>query len=574
MRLTKNAIAILKERYLKVTNGIQETPEEMFQRVASNIAEIEERYGKDVSSARESFLAIMRELDFLPNSPTLMNAGRDLQQLSACFVLPIEDSLESIFDTLKNAALIQKSGGGTGFSFSRIRPKNDLVKTTGGRASGPISFIKCYDAVTEAVKQGGVRRGANMAILRVDHPDILEFIRAKADTQEINNFNISVALTDHFMKAVENNEDYPLINPATNQEVRKIKAKQVFDLIVEMAWQNGEPGIVFIDRMNEHNPTPKVGQFEATNPCAEQPLLAYESCNLGSINLANMVKSGSSGWEINWDKLESTIQVAVHFLDNVIDANRYPLKEIEKMTKGNRKIGLGVMGFADLLIKLDIPYNSEEGVSLARTLMQFIEAKAHQASGFLAKERGVFPNYDQSVYPAKSKVMRNATVTTIAPTGTISIIANCSGGIEPLFALAYTRRALDDQVFYEVNPMLENFLREKGLYVEELITEIIRTGSLNNELCRQRIPEDIRKVFVTAHEISPIWHVRMQAAFQEFTDNAVSKTVNFPQEATKDDVRQVFLEAYRNGCKGVTVYRSGSRPGQVLTVGCGEDCLL
>ena len=560
MQLSENAQTVLERRYLaKENNEIVETPEDMLRRVAKNIAQLEED-----PIWEERFFEVMDNLEFLPNSPTLMNAGRHLQQLSACFVLPIEDSMEGIFDTLKNTALIQKSGGGTGFSFSRLRPNADVVSTTGGVASGPVSFMKAYNATTDAIKQGGTRRGANMGILRVDHPDILHFIQCKADTNEITNFNISVGLTEKFMQAAFAGENYDLINPRSQEVVGQLNAQEVFELIVEMAWKNGEPGIIFLDRINRANPTPHVGEIEATNPCGEQPLLPNESCNLGSINLAKMARLEGDKWTVNWDRLQEVVEIGVRFLDNVIEVNDYPISALRDMTDANRKIGLGVMGFADRLMRLGVPYNSDEGVELGREIMRFIQTKGHDASSQLAEERGSFPNWEGSIFEKSGRPMRNATVTTIAPTGTISIIAGCSSGIEPVFALAFTRNVLDNDQLIEVNAQFEAILKEEGLYSPELIKMVAQAGNVQDIAA---IPAELRRVFVTAYETSPEWHIRMQAAFQEFTDNAVSKTVNFPKEATKEDIRHVYELAYELGCKGVTVYRAGSREGEVLTVG-------
>ena len=567
MNIGKSAMTVLEKRYLiKDENGRPtETVEELFKRVASTIASADEKYSDfDKENSEKEFFDMISGLDFLPNSPTLMNAGRLLGQLSACFVLPVGDSMEEIFEAIKQAALIHKSGGGTGFSFSRLRQKGSTVNSTGGVASGPISFMKVFNTATEAVKQGGTRRGANMGMLRIDHPDILEFIDCKSDGSEITNFNISVAITEKFMEAVENGTDYELIEPNTGNSIATLSARDVFEKIVSAAHKNGEPGIVFIDRLNRANIVPTVGEIEATNPCGEQPLLPYESCNLGSINLVNMLKQGENGkYEIDFDKLADTTKKAVHFLDNVIDVNNYPLEEIDRMTKSTRKIGLGVMGFADMLLMLGIPYNSEEGVATAEKIMGFINDTAKAESRVLAETRGAFPLFEQSIYKDETPI-RNGTVTTIAPTGTLSIIAGVSSGVEPVFAYVFIRNVMDGTELIEVNPILKNELIRRGIYSDELMKKIAAEGSLSHI---PGIPDDMKKVFVSAHDVSPLWHVKMQAAFQRHIDNAVSKTVNFPSSATKEDVKEVYKLAYKLGCKGVTIYRDGSRDSQVLNVG-------
>lgn len=569
IELSHSARVVLEKRYLKKNErGLAvETAEDMFRRVADNIAGIEYNYGKtkeEVEELASRYFTLMARMEFLPNSPTLMNAGRDLQQLSACFVLPIEDSMESIFEAIKQTALIHQSGGGTGFSFSALRPANDPVASTGGIASGPISFMKVFNATTDVVKQGGTRRGANMGILSVDHPDILEFITAKDERGALNNFNLSVAITEEFMKAVEEGKSYPLVNPRSGKTVRKLKAKDVFDLIVEMAWRSGEPGIIFIDRINRDNPTPHLGRIESTNPCGEQPLLPYESCNLGSINLVKMVSYKRGYPEVDYERLGYVVNTAVRFLDDVIDANRYPFQKIEQMTRGNRKIGLGIMGFADLLINLGISYNSNAALETAENVMKFIKDKAVIASEALAGERGVFPKWEGSVYDKDGgRRIRNATLTTIAPTGSISIIANASSGVEPLFALSFVREILDGEKLIEVHPIFEKVAKMEGFYTPELMKTIAQKGSLKTI---DVIPQEIKNLFVTSHDIEPEWHVKMQAAFQKYTDNAVSKTVNFPFEATRDKIRDVFMLSYKEGCKGITIYRYGSRDRQVLNI--------
>lgn len=565
LKLTINAVRVLERRYLlKDVNGnVIETPSQMFRRVAKAIATADKFYDSsvDLKKIEGAFYRVMVNLDFLPNSPTLMNAGTEIGQLSACFVIPVEDSIEGIFDALKTMAIIHKTGGGTGFSFSKLRPKGDIVMSTKGVASGPVSFMQIFDVTTDVIKQGGRRRGANMGVLSVYHPDIIEFITAKEREGVLKNFNVSVAVTDEFMEAVQKDEEYELINPRTNKPEGKLQARDVFDLIVSSAWRTGDPGLIFLDEINRHNPTPDLGKIESTNPCGEVPLLPYESCNLGSINLLHMVKSDGS--EMDWEKLRRTVRVAVHFLDNVIDVNKYPLPEIAEMTRRNRKIGLGVMGFAEALIKLGIPYNSEEAINTAEKIMKIIEDEAIKKSMELASVRGSFPSFEGSKWDKLGySELRNATLTSIAPTGTISLIAGTSSGIEPLFAVSFVRNVMGTQLF-EVNPLFERIAKERGFYSVELMRKIAKTGSVQN---MNEIPSDVRRLFVTALEIEPEWHVRMQASFQKYVDNAVSKTVNLPYNATIDDVRKVYLLAYKLKCKGITVFRYGSRKEQVLVL--------
>lgn len=563
-QLSANALKVLERRYLKrdLNGNIMETPDQMFRRVADAIAKADLCFDAeaDTTALSDHFYNMMIGLEFLPNSPTLMNAGRELGQLSACFVLPIGDSMEDIFDAVKFTALVHKSGGGTGFSFSRLRPVNDVVMTTTGVSSGPISFMRVFDVATETIKQGGMRRGANMGILRVDHPDIMDFIMCKADPGQFHNFNISIGLTEAFMRAVENNETYELVNPRNGQVTGTMGARKVLDVIVNQAWENGEPGILFLDRINLYNTTPHIGVIEATNPCGEQPLLPFESCVLGSINLGKMVKEGG----IRWARLKEVVGLAVHFLDNVVEINQYPLPQIANATYGNRKIGLGIMGWADMLIALGIPYNSGQAIELAEKVMKVIHDEGHEASRILARQRGPFPSFKGSLFDQRGEdPIRNATITTIAPTGTISIIANASSGIEPLFAVAYLRQVMDDDILVEIHPLFESIAKERGFYSPDLMQCIAEKSSVRD---MEEIPEDVRRVFVTAHSISPEAHIQMQAVFQRHTDNAVSKTVNLSRTATIEDVKKVFELAYKLGCKGVTVYRDGSRENQVLTL--------
>lgn len=562
LKLTVSALRVLEQRYLlhDEAGNIIETPRELFRRVARTIAAVENRFGHaaDTKKLEQDFYSLMSNLEFLPNTPTLMNAGAPLGQLSACFVLPVGDSIIEIFEALKNMAIIHQSGGGTGFSFSRLRPKGDVVRSTKGVASGPVSFMKIFDTATGVMKQGGKRRGANMGILGVDHPDVIEFITSKSNEGTLSNFNISVGATDEFMEAVAKGKDWPLINPRTRREVRITGARDLFDLIVNNAWSSGDPGLIFLDEMNRHNPTPQFGSFEATNPCGELPLLPYESCNLGSINLAQMVSDG----DIDWAKLRKTIGLAIHFLDNVIEANIFPLSAVEEITKGNRKVGLGIMGFADALLKMGIAYDSEAALEKAEKIMKLMLEEARLASAGLAARRGAFPNFAGSIYDRpQGPELRNATVLSIAPTGTISIIAGCSSGIEPLFALAFVRNVMDGTRLLETNPVFEKVAREGHFYSEELMHQIARRGSVREV---EGVPEEVRRVFVTDWDIEPEWHVRMQAVFQKYSDNSVSKTVNLPEEATPREVQQIYLMAHQLECKGITVYRYGTKKDQVL----------
>ena len=569
--LTENARAVLKRRYqAKDREGnVIEEADEMFRRVAHNLVQADRNYGatdQEMEATEEEFHQVMRRLEYMPNSPTLMNAGRELQMLSACFVLPVLDAMESIFETVKQATLVQKSGGGTGFAFSRLRPEGDIVGSTGGVASGPVSFMRAFDGATEAVKQGSTRRGANMGILHVTHPDILRFIESKEDGKSISNFNISVAVTEEWMEKVQAGEEYDLINPRTGKATGRLNAREVFDLLARMAWKTGDPGIVFLDRINADNPTPQLGQIESTNPCGEQPLLPYESCNLGSVNLARMVRYTDQGAQIDWEKLARVIKTAVHMLDNVIDMNRYPIPQIEEMSKKTRRIGLGVMGFSDLLVQLGIPYDSEEALEAGEKVMEFVRQKTDEASVELAETRGVFPGWEGSIYDCPGGPrMRNSAPTTIAPTGTISIISGCSSGIEPLFALSYVRNVMDGTRLVEGNPFLEAVARNEGFYSIALMEQLAEKGSLHD--VDAEVPDWARRLFVTSHDITPEWHVRMQAAFQKHTANAVSKTINFPSGSTVRDIANAYMQAYELGCKGITIYRDGSKENQVLSTG-------
>jgi ribonucleoside-diphosphate reductase alpha chain len=567
--LSDNARRVLERRYLLKDEGgrIVETPRAMFRRVAKAVAEAELLYSKsaNVRECEQKFFDLMVNLDFLPNSPTLMNAGTDIGQLSACFVLPIRDSIREIFDAVKNMAMIHQSGGGTGFSFSPLRPKDDVVKSTGGIASGPLSFMRVFDEATEIVKQGGRRRGANMGILRVDHPDIVDFIRAKERRGFLTNFNISVSATDQFMELVKADGRYDLISPRTGKVTKTMRARGVFNRAAKSAWKTGDPGFIFIDEINRHNPTPNLGKIESTNPCGEQPLLPYESCNLGAINLSRMITEKT----IDWEKLKRTVHLGIHFLDNIIDINKFPLPEIEAITKGNRKIGLGVMGFAEMLIQLGTSYASDEGLEVAERVMGFIQEEAIAKSMELAHQRGSFPNFRGSLWEKKGyQSMRNATLVTIAPTGTISIIAGTSSGIEPLFAISFYREIMEGTRLLEVNPLFQSIAKTEGIANRELMERAALKGSIQNV---PGVPENMKRIFLTALDIPFEWHIEMQAAFQKYTDNAVSKTINLPQEATAEDVAKVYLMAYERKCKGITIFRYGSKKHQVLNIGLSKD---
>jgi len=562
LKLPLNTLLVLKRRYLLKDDqrSVIETPKELFRRVAKAVSEGESNFKSSSTKeeVEEGFFKMMSRLEFLPNSPTLMNAGTSLGQLSACFVLPVDDSIEGIFESLHNMAIIHQTGGGTGFDFSRLRPKGDLVSTTKGEASGPVSFMSIYNHATGVIVQGGRRRGANMGILRCDHPDIVEFVEAKLEEGAFSNFNLSVAVTDQFMEAVKKKESFALINPRTQEKVKSVRAAALFDLIVYSAWKSGDPGLVFLDEINRHNPTHQVGRIEATNPCGEIPLLPYESCNLASINLSKFVENGL----LEWQKLKERIWWGVRFLDDVIEVNRYPLPQIKDITFANRKIGLGVMGFADMLIKLGMPYDSQEAIRMALRLMKFFHEESEKASHSLAQERGVFANYDKSIYPAKNLTLRNATINTVAPTGTISIVAGCSSGIEPLFALSYVRNVLSGTRLFETHPLFEKELRQRGLYSRELMAKIGKSGSIQS---LEEVPQELKRIFITSFDVPPEQHLKIQAAFQKYTDNSVSKTINLPSDTTVEDVRSIYFMAHDLKCKGITVYRYGTKKEQVLS---------
>lgn len=560
--MSTNAIIVLAKRYLlrNEQGAITETPSRLFHRVAKAMAAVEAGYSKSVKRAEEEFYDTMASLHFLPNTPTLMNAGTPIGQLAACFVLPVDDDLRSIFHTLENAMLIHQSGGGTGFSFGRLRPKGDRVRSTQGVASGPLSFLTIYDKATEVIKQGGKRRGANMGIMPIDHPDVEEFINAKRKEGVLANFNVSVAITDKFMDAVAKDAEFELVNPRTKQPAKKLKAKELWNQMIAAAWECGDPGIIFIDEINRKQPTPQVGIIETTNPCGEVPLLPYEPCNLGSINLARMVKNG----KLNWDKLKHTVRTATHFLDNAIDANKWPMAEIEQVAKANRKIGLGVMGWAECLARCGIRYDSDKAVEFAEKVAKFIQDESRKKSTELGQERGSFPNLPRSIYAKKQKFLRNATCTTVAPTGTISIIANATSGIEPFFAVSFVRDVMGGTKLLEVNSYFETLAKERGFFSKQLMVKIAKHGSIQDIA---GIPGDVKKLFVTSFDIKPDWHVKHQAAWQKFSDNAVSKTVNLPNNAKPQDVEKIYQLAHKLKCKGITIFRYGSKREQVLYVG-------
>ncbi|MFC1600324.1 vitamin B12-dependent ribonucleotide reductase [Patescibacteria group bacterium] len=565
LNFSTNALKVLEKRYLlKDEEGdIVETPEDLLRRVAGAIAKAEENYdGGNIEEMEEKFFEMMKELEFMPNSPTLMNAGTEIGQLSACFVLPVEDSMEGIFTSLKDAALIHKSGGGTGFSFTRLRPSNDIVHSTTGVSSGPVSFMKVFDAATDVIKQGGKRRGANMGILRIDHPDILDFIQMKADMKTLQNFNISVAVTDKFMEALATDGEYELLNPRDGQPIKTMKARMVWDIILSNAWKNGDPGLIFIDEINKNNKCPHLGEIEATNPCGEQPLMGYESCNLGSINVNKFVLEDKS--DLNWERLREVVHLACHFLDNVIDVNHYPIDKIAEMTRSTRKIGLGLMGFADVMYQLGIKYDSEEGIAFGEKVMGFINDEANKKSQLMAELRGCFPAWQGSVHEQNGIKMRNACVTTVAPTGTIGMLAEASGGLEPNFAISFIKNVMDGTELVYTNKYFEDIAKEKGFFSKELMREIAKVGSIQEF---DEIPKEVRDVCVTAQDIAPEWHIKMQGAFQKHVDSSVSKTINFPTEAEISDIEEAYKLAHRLGCKGVTIYRDKSREGQVLNIG-------
>ena len=568
-KLSGNALKVLERRYLQKgkSGKIIETPEQMFRRIAKNVASVDRTYGdRDAAKEEKEFHRMMRSLEFLPNSPTIMNAGNGMQQLAACFVIPVGDSIEQIFDAVKFAALIHQTGGGTGFSFSRLRPAGDIVASTGGTASGPISFIKVFDVATDAVKQGGRRRGANMGVLRVDHPDIVQFVGAKADLRTLSNFNISVGATDDFMNRAAEGRHLELINPRDNKVYRTIHAGSLMDDICSLAWSTGDPGMIFLDEINRHNPTPDLGGFETTNPCGEVPLLPFEACNLGSINLDRMMSERKGQYDLDLDRLRDTTDGAIRFLDNVIDASKYPLKQIDLMVKGNRKVGLGVMGFADVLAKLGLRYGSTESEHIAERMIATIREQAERTTEDIGEQRGDFPYIGSSIFRSPR---RNATVLSIAPTGTISMIAGCSSGIEPYFAMYYDKHVLDGEVLPELNQFFSDKAEQNGITKENLIQLIKDKGSIQGI---DSFPDDLKKVFVTAHDIDPSRQVRMQSTFQRYVDNAVSKTINLPEMSTVEEVRRIFQLAHELHCKGITVYREGTKPGQVYTAGRGVGC--